>query len=98
MCIGGRCGAAIDVDGPGDADLWGRLWGESLGRIIVGVDSSKCAEFKEMMLGNEITYLGETTDSDTLRIYDADETIIESNVLEMTSVWKGALDMTGGNE
>ena len=74
------------------------LWGESLGRIIVGVDSSKCAEFKEMMLGNEITYLGETTDSDTLRIYDADEIIIESNVLEMTSVWKGALDMTGGNE
>ena len=37
MCIGGRTGAAIDIDGPGEADLWGRLWGESLGRIIVGV-------------------------------------------------------------
>ena len=28
MCIGGRTGAAIDID-TGEADLWGRLWGES---------------------------------------------------------------------
>ena len=96
MCIGGRTGAAIDIDGPGEADLWGRLWGESLGRIIVGVKQSKKEEFRQIMKGNQITYLGETTDSNTLAIYDGDDIIIEANVEDMTSSWKGKLDMTGG--
>ncbi len=96
MCIGGRTGAAIDIDGPGEADLWGRLWGESLGRIIVGVKQSKKEEFRQMMKGNQVTYLGETTDSNTLAIYDGDDVIIEANVEDMTSSWKGKLDMTGG--
>ena len=37
MCIAGRRGAVIDLDGLGDGDAWGRLWGESLGRIVIGV-------------------------------------------------------------
>ena len=98
MCIGGRCGAAIDVDGPGEADLWGRLWGESLGRIIVGVKQKNRAEFLAAMKGNPLTYLGETTDGDTLGIWDGDELIIEANVDEMVSAWKGSLDMTGGDQ
>ena len=96
MCIGGRTGAAIDIDGPGDADLWGRLWGESLGRIIVGVKQSNKEEFRNAMKGTPVTYLGETTDSDTLVIYDGDEVIIESQIDSIVSAWKGKLDMTGG--
>ena len=37
MCIGGRLGATIDIDGTGEGDVWGRMWGESLGRIVVAV-------------------------------------------------------------
>ena len=96
MCIGGRTGAAIDIDGPGEADLWGRLWGESLGRIIVGVKQSNKEAFREMMKGSSITYLGETTDSDTLAVYDGDDIIIEAPIDSMVSAWKGKLDMTGG--
>jgi len=96
MCIGGRTGAAIDIDGPGDANVWGRLWGESLGRIIVGVKQSNKEEFRNVMKGTPITYLGETTESDTLVIYDGDEVIIESKVESIVSAWKGKLDMTGG--
>ena len=96
MCIGGRTGAAIDIDGPGDANVWGRLWGESLGRIIVGVKQSNKEEFRNVMKGTPITYLGETTESDTLVIYDGDEVIIESQVESIVSAWKGKLDMTGG--
>ena len=96
MCIGGRCGAAIDVDGPGDADLWGRLWGESLGRILVGVKQENRKEFLATMKGNPLTYMGETTDGDTLGIWDGDDLVIEANVEEMVSAWKGSLDMTGG--
>ena len=98
MCIGGRCGAAIDVDGPGEADLWGRLWGESLGRIIVGVKQQHRAEFLSIMKGNPLTYMGETTDGDSMSIWDGDELIIEANVEDMVSAWKGSLDMTGGDQ
>tara|TARA_B110000914_G_scaffold77238_1_gene67865 strand:- start:920 stop:1567 length:648 start_codon:yes stop_codon:yes gene_type:complete len=98
MCIGGRCGAAIDVDGPGEADLWGRLWGESLGRIIVGVKQQNRAEFLSAMKGNSLTYMGETTDGDNLSIWDGDDLIIDANVDEMVSSWKGSLDMTGGDQ
>ena len=96
MCIGGRCGAAIDIDGPGDADIWGRLWGESLGRILVGVKQENREEFLSIMKGNSLTYMGETTDGDELSIWDGDDLIVEANVEEMTSTWKGSLDMTGG--
>ena len=96
MCIGGRCGAAIDVDGPGEADLWGRLWGESLGRILVGVKQENRAEFLSAMKGQPLTYMGEVTDGDTLSVWDGDDLIIESNVEEMVMAWKGSLDMTGG--
>ena len=98
MCIGGRCGAAIDVDGPGDADLWGRLWGESLGRILVGVKQENREEFLGMMKGQPLTYMGEVTDSETLTVWDGDDLIIESKVDEMVAAWKGSLDMTGGVE
>ena len=96
MCIGGRCGAAIDVDGPGEADLWGRLWGESLGRILVGVKQNNREEFLSMMKGHSLTYMGEVTDSDTLTVWDGDDLIIESSVDDMLTAWKGSLDMTGG--
>ena len=98
MCIGGRCGAAIDIDGPGDADIWGRLWGESLGRILVGVKQENRSEFLRTMKGNALTYMGETTDSDTLSVWDGDDLVIEANVDEMVSTWKGSLDMTGGDQ
>ena len=98
MCIGGRCGAAIDIDGPGDADLWGRLWGESLGRILVGVKQENREEFLSQMKGNHLTYMGETTDGDTLSVWDGEDLVIEANVEEMVSAWKGSLDMNGGDQ
>ncbi|MBA88088.1 MAG: phosphoribosylformylglycinamidine synthase, partial [Euryarchaeota archaeon] len=98
MCIGGRCGAAIDIDGPGDADTWGRLWGESLGRILVGVRQENREDFLKQMKGTNLTYMGETTDSDSLVIYDGDIMLINSNIDDMVNSWKGSLDMTGGDD
>jgi phosphoribosylformylglycinamidine synthase len=98
MCIGGRCGAAIDIDGPGEADIWGRLWGESLGRIIVGVKQESRLEFLSQMKGHSLTYMGEVTDGDTLGVWDGDDLIIESSVEDMVAAWKGSLDMTGGDQ
>ena len=96
MCIGGRTGANIDLDGTGDESLWARLWGESLGRIIIAVSPENEEKFLETMSGNTTTYLGEVTESQLLTISDGYEEVISTNVQQMVDSWQGTLDMTGG--
>jgi hypothetical protein len=50
------------------------------------------------MKGNSLTYMGETTDGNNLSVWDGDDLIIDANVDEMVSSWKGSLDMTGGDQ
>ena len=50
------------------------------------------------MKGTNLTYMGETTDSDSLVIYDGDIMLINSNIDDMVNSWKGSLDMTGGDD
>ena len=96
MCIGGRTGAEIDIDGTGDGDVWGRLWGESLGRFVVAVSPENDAAFRAGMKGHPLTILGAVTDTDSLTIVDADDTLISTPVKPLVDAWKGTLDMTGG--
>lgn len=98
MCIGGRLGATIDLDGTGDESLWARLWGESLGRFVVAVNPSKEAEFVQWMSGQPLTFLGEAVDNNTLTITDGFEEIVSTQVEAMVASWQEALDMTGGVE
>ena len=98
MCIGGRLGATIDLDGTGHDSLWARLWGESLGRFIVAVKPEREAEFVQWMTGHPITVLGEAVDSPTLTITDGYDEIASVGVEAMVTSWQGALDMTGGVE
>ena len=96
MCIGGRIGATIDLDGTGDCPLWARLWGESLGRIVVAISPEHEAKFLESMSGSTTTYLGVVEDSDTLTILDGFESLINVQVSDMVQSWQGTLDMSGG--
>ena len=96
MCIGGRLGAHVDIDGTGDGDVWGRLWGESLGRIIVAVSPENNTAFMKAMKGHPTTILGEVESNHHLLIVDADEVLISSDVDALVSAWKGTLDLTGG--
>ena len=98
MCIGGRLGATIDLDGTGHDSLWARLWGESLGRFIVAVKPEREAEFIQWMTGHPITVLGEAVDNSTLTITDGYDEIVSADVEVMVSSWQDALDMTGGVE
>ena len=95
MCIGGRLGALVDIDGIGEGSVYGRLWGESLGRIIVGVSPHEEEKFFDMMEGHELHLLGVVVESD-LSIVDGFDDLVSGNIDEMVSVWKDALDMTGG--
>jgi len=96
MCIGGRLGAEIDVDGTGEGDLWGRLWGESLGRIVVAVAPENDEMFRTAMKGHPLTVLGNVNETDALVVVDGDEELIASPVDALVEAWKGTLDLTGG--
>ena len=96
MCIGGRIGAEVDIDGTGTGDVWGRLWGESLGRIIVAVPEANESDFLALMKGHPTTILGTVTDASDLIITDGEDHLLKSDVERMAEAWKGTLDMTGG--
>ncbi|MBQ69945.1 MAG: phosphoribosylformylglycinamidine synthase [Euryarchaeota archaeon] len=96
MCIGGRVGADVDIDGTGDGDVWARLWGESLGRIIVAVPQEHEAAFLALMKGHPTTVLGTVTASSKLVITDGEDALLTTDVEGMADAWKGTLDMTGG--
>jgi phosphoribosylformylglycinamidine (FGAM) synthase-like enzyme len=95
MCIGGRLGALVDIDGIGSGSIYGRLWGESLGRIIIGVSPHQEEQFFDIMEGHELHLLGLVVENN-LSIVDGIDDLIEGEVEEMATVWKEALDMTGG--
>jgi phosphoribosylformylglycinamidine synthase len=96
MCIGGRLGAIIDIDGIGEGDSFSRLWSESLGRIIVAVDAEHEMQFIEAMSDADIHLIGMVTDSQNLIIEDGYDELIQADVAGLTKSWKEALDMTGG--
>lgn len=96
MCIGGRMGALVDIDGTGTGDVWGRLWGESLGRIVVAVPPEHERAFLSAMTGHPTTVLGTVTATTDLVINDGDDALVKADVEAMASVWKGTLDLTGG--
>ena len=96
MCIGGRLGASVDIDGTGDGDVWGRLWGESLGRFVVAVSPDHEEAFLAAMKGHPTTVLGTVEDTGQLHITDGDDPLVHMHVDAMTTAWKGTLDLTGG--
>ena len=98
MCIGGRVGAWIDIDGTGVGDVWGRLWGESLGRIVVAVPAEHERTFLAAMKGHTTTVLGHVTESTHLEVVDGEASLISSDVGVLVEAWKGTLDLTGGAE
>ena len=98
MCIGGRCGAIIDIDGIGSGDVFCRLWSESLGRIIVSVEAEHELAFVAMMEGADIHLIGMVTETSDLIVEDGYDTVFHSDVDDMTNFWKGSLDMTGAVE
>ncbi len=96
MCIGGRIGAQVDIDGTGEADVWGRMWGESLGRIVVAVAPEHESAFLASMKGHPTTVLGTVVSEPHLTVVDGDTALVSLDVETMATAWKGTLDLTGG--
>ena len=96
MCIGGRIGAKIDIDGTGKGTLWSRLWGESLGRIVIAVSPENETTFLKQMTGSTTTYLGTIENTQSLSITDGFDEIISAYISQIVQSWQSTLDMTGG--
>lgn len=97
MCIGGRLGADIDVDGTGIGDIWGRLWGESLGRFVIAVAPEHETRFLQLMAGHPITVLGRVTEDAVLHVTDGHEDMIHLDTQTMVDAWQAPLAMGGAS-
>ena len=88
MCIAGRRGAVIDLDGLGDGDTWGRLWGESLGRIVIGVSPHQENELMDFLEGCDIHLLG-IVRGNNLEVIDGIDDLLDCSVSQLTEAWQG---------
>jgi hypothetical protein len=72
------------------------MWGESLGRIVIGVSAGNEADFVEAMSGHSITLLGISTVGKSLIITDGYDELVDLPVEQLVTSWQGTLDLTGG--
>jgi len=100
MCIGGRRGAMIDLDGLGldGADTFGQLWGESLGRIVIGVEAMHEAEVCNALERHGLTLIGLVIEGERLVIEDGFDVLIDVAIEDMVKAWKAPLALPVGGE
>ncbi len=80
----GECGARVEISG----DVVTELFAESQSRIIVSVPQDKRDEFEQLV---EAKWIGEVTNTRTLRIEKEGEVVLEATQEEMVAAWKGAI-------
>ncbi len=97
-CFGSDSGATIDLTSMmsgGDIDSWGALFGESLGRIVVSVESKHCDAFEAAMGSHACHALGTVEAGDKITFKNGDETILSASMAALRAAWKGTLDGGG---
>ena len=77
-------------------DIWGVLFGESLGRILVSVRPDRAEEFEAAMDGHACHRLGSVVAGDEIRISIGDEPALIASMSQLRTSWKATLD--GGRE
>ena len=94
-CFGIDSGAEIDISNIKDShesiDIWGALFGESLGRIVVSVSPKKSIEFENMMNNSMLTKIGVVTGKNDLIFKEKNIEILSSSISELKSSWKNTL-------
>ena len=93
--IGGRLGVRLDVDElvtEGEVDDWGRLFGESLGRLLLSVTPDRLAELQQRLDGVAHAVIGEVTDDGQMVVKQGRTTLFEADVAHLAQVWCTALE------
>ena len=94
-CFGSNSGAKVEISpifsDSKELDLWGILFGESLGRILVSVRPSEKERFEAAMAGSTCHYLGEVSDDDPIIVTIRGESVMSSSMSTLRESWKGTL-------
>ena len=95
-CFGIDAGAKIDISSllasNDRLDVWGVLFGESLGRILVSVNPKNTERFEKIMQGINHKRIGMVGKYDELIIMNNDSKILTASITGLCEAWKGTLD------
>jgi phosphoribosylformylglycinamidine synthase len=99
-CFGSDSGASVNISllwsDCDHLDLWGALFGESLGRILVSIRPDDRAAFEHSMEGMTCHHIGEVSDGEEISITRNGEVVLDASMSEMRDSWKATLH--GGGE
>jgi len=109
MSIAGNLGAEIDIaalaiefdEPPSNArqttDMFQiiALFAESNSRFLVEVASEHQKAFEALLPSDQRTLLGKTIDSDSVRIRNGDETVLQASIVDLRNAWQQTLDWGG---
>ncbi len=94
-CFGSDSGASVDASilwsDCEHLDLWGALFGESLGRILVSIRPEDREAFENSMKGVSCHYIGEVSEGDEISVTRNGEVVLFASMSEMRDLWKGTL-------
>jgi phosphoribosylformylglycinamidine synthase len=95
-CFGCDSGAELDIstlfNSDVNLDVWGALFGESLGRILVSVKPENSESFEASMKGHECNYLGKVNSGDEIKIINSQARVLSASMSELRDSWKGTLN------
>ena len=94
-CFGCDGATNISLDGLGDVDVWGALFGESLGRILVTTTPENQAAFEAAMKDHKCTHIGNVGSAKTLQFSLDNEVVCKANLNKLLTSWKSTLNMGG---
>ncbi|WP_147820016.1 AIR synthase-related protein [Salidesulfovibrio onnuriiensis] len=95
MCIGGRLGAAIDLDRVptcGGMNLTGLLYSESASRFLVTVPQAQKGEFEALFAGQKFAGIGQVVAEEELTMTRAGKTVVQAGVEGLAKAFKATLD------
>ncbi|MDP6906072.1 MAG: phosphoribosylformylglycinamidine synthase subunit PurL [Candidatus Thalassarchaeaceae archaeon] len=96
-CFGCDGGTTINLDGliSTSVDVWGALFGESLGRIVVSVTPENVSKFESILNKHSFTKLGEVGDKKNLQFTVNNKPILKAKLSHLLDTWKNTLNMGG---
>ena len=99
-CFGSDSGAILEISplwaDCDNLDIWGAMFGESLGRILVSTSPENKEEFMKSMMGVTCHFLGEVSNDDTISFSREGEEVLTASMQELRESWKKTLH--GGDE
>jgi phosphoribosylformylglycinamidine synthase len=94
-CFGSDSGATVDItplwSDCDHLDLWGALFGESLGRILVSIRPDDRDAFEASMEGVCCHYIGDVSEGDGISVIMDGGVVLTASMSEMRDSWKGTL-------